>query len=334
MVFRIGLLGASTIAPIVIIEPAATIDSAEVFAVAARDRMRAEAYADEHNIPHVYDSYEALMASPKIDIIYVGLPPSGHAQWSINALNAGKHVICEKPIAMNAEEAAAMVLAAENSEGRLVEAFHTAYHSSFDVCLKWVREGRIGKIVSMKAHFGVPLEDDGSRNQFRPERGGGSVMDMGCYPLQWVNAMAESDIADIAARAVMADSGVDGSMEATLTYENGIEAQIACSMIGPGGFSAGLTIEGTEGVIEFDNPLVPHNNGVLRLRRTDGADEEHDVSTKTTYQYQLEAILAALKTGGPLPTEGEKIVKQQKLIDAVYHAAGLQALRSSQSSNT
>lgn len=326
MPFNIGLLGASKIAPSAIIVPAQSIPGATIMAVAARDRSRAQAFAVHHAIPNVFESYEALIASDEVDVVYVGLPPNSHAEWSIKALQAGKHVICEKPTAMNVVEARAMVAAANASNGRLIEAMHTSYHTSFLQSLDWVRSGRIGDVVSMTSHFGVPLEDDGVRNQFRPEAGGGSVMDMGCYPLNWVTAFAGADVQSVTAHAVLAPSGVDASMKADLKFANGASADIQCSMVGPGGFSAGLTIRGTKGVIEFQNPLVPYDGGTLTLTTKEGT-ENVPVSTTTTYVYQLEAVLAAFANGAPLPTEGDAIIRQQQLIDDVYAAAGLSALR-------
>lgn len=333
MHFNIGLLGASKIAPSAIIIPAQSVPEATILAVAARDRARAQAYAQEHDIAQVFDSYESLINCSDIDVVYIGLPPSAHAYWSIRALEAGKHVICEKPAAMNVSEVRAMVAAAEASKGRLVEAMHTSYHTSFLHCLEWVRNGRVGDIVSMTSHFGVPLEDDGIRNQFRPEAGGGSVMDMGCYPLNWVAAFAGADVKTITAQAVLAPSGVDASMQATLQFENGAIADIHCSMVGPGGFSAGLTILGTKGTIEFQDPLVPYDGGTLTLTTDEGA-ESAPVSTVTTYVYQLQAVLSAFASGEPLPTEGDAIIAQQQLIDDVYAAAGLSALRVSHMART
>lgn len=324
---KIGILGASWIAHKAIIEPAQSIREANISALGCRNETRGKAYAAEHNIPLLFQDYDELINSPEVDIVYVGLPPATHAYWSIQALNAGKHVICEKPFAMNTQEAKQMLKVAAISKGRLMEAFHTAYHPSFVTCLDWVKNGKIGKVLSMKSHFAVPLEDDGKRNQFRPEQGGGSVMDMGCYPLQWVDAFADGDIASISAEAVMTDSGVDGSMKATLTFDKGTEAEISCSMIGPGEFSAGLTIFGSKGKIEFDNPLVPQDGGTLVLTYNNGDSVMHNVSHASTYHYQLKATLNAFKTGGELVTEGPPVIRQQKLIDDVYAAAGLSHLR-------
>ena len=128
---RIGLLGASRVSRYAVIEPAAHIDGIEVHTVAARDAARAAAFAEELAIPHVAADYEALIASDAVDLVYNGLPPSSHARWTIAALEAGKHVLCEKPFAMNATEAQAMVDAAGRTGKILVEAYHYRFHPLF-----------------------------------------------------------------------------------------------------------------------------------------------------------------------------------------------------------
>ena len=324
--YRIGLLGASWIAPQAILDPASILPGFAVTAVAARHAERVKAYAALHAIPKAYDSYDALLADPDIDIIYISLPPSHHAVWSIRALQAGKHVICEKPTAMNLTEATAMVDAAKATGKRLIEAFHSRYHPAFETCLSWVSTGRIGQITSLSASFGVPLEDDGRKNQYRPELGGGSITDMGCYPLHWVTNVMGTPVTDVTADAVLAASGVDESFQATLTFPNNVCAEISSSMHPSGSFAAWMDITGTKGQIRFQNPLVPHQGGALTCV-VDDVTHEASVSTISTYAYQLQAIGAALHSGRTLPTEGAALLTQQSMIDRLYAAAGLGHLR-------
>ena len=201
---RIGLLGASRIAPTAIVTPAGDVAGAQVHAVAARDRAKAEAFAATHGIPHVFDDYAALIASPDIDLVYNGLPINLHAAWSIRALEAGKHVLCEKPFAMNAAEARAMQAAAERSGARLIEAFHYRYHPGFAQMLAWIDAGRIGAVQSMTATFNVPIADDLGEIRRLPETGGGAMMDLGCYPLSWVLSVMRRAPASLTARRPVA----------------------------------------------------------------------------------------------------------------------------------
>jgi len=144
---RIGLLGAARITPGAIIDPARDLPDVEVTAIAARDPGRARDFAEQHNIPNVYESYAALIQAPNIDLIYNALPINHHADWSIRCAQAGKSVLCEKPFAMKLREAEAMIDAARSHSVRIIEAFHYRYHPAFVQCLDWVQAGHIGKIL-------------------------------------------------------------------------------------------------------------------------------------------------------------------------------------------
>ena len=323
---NIGLLGASWIAPQAIIDPASIVAGACVTAVAARDLRRAETYAQAHGIPQAHGSYEDLLADPTLDAIYISLPPAFHAVWTIKALHAGKHVICEKPAAMNLAEAEAMVAAANATGKRVIEAFHSRYHPAFLHCMNWIKNGAIGELQSMTAHFGVGFPDDGVKNQYRPEMGGGTIMDMGCYPLHWVRTLARSAITLTEVETTLAASGVDLTMTAQLTFETGATAVISSSMHPDTPFDAFLEVTGSKGTISFKNPLVPHTGGTLS-KTVDGVTETAPVSTIPTYAYMLRDIVAGFSSGAVLPTEAEGLLTQQAEIDRLYGQAGLSHLR-------
>ena len=326
--FRIGLLGASWIAPQAVIDPASILPHATISAVAARSRDRVLGYAERYGIDKAFDSYDALIADPKLDIIYISLPPSLHAYWSIKALDAGKHVVCEKPTAMNLTEAQAMVAAAEQNGKRLFEAFHSRFHPSFAACKDWISSGRIGTVKSIKAHFGVGLVDDGAKNQYRPELGGGCMMDMGCYPLHWATQLLGSQIVSGDVKTTLSKSGVDDSMTADLILEGDVKAHLTAAMHPDTVFDAFLEIEGTKGKIRFQNPLVPHQSG--ELVTTIGNDViSAPISTVTTYCYQLAAMLDAIESGQELPVEAQGLLRQQSGLDTLYALAGLSHLRKS-----
>lgn len=323
---RIGLLGAARITPRAVIDPAAGHHAAKVRAVAARDPERATAFAERHGIPVVYDGYEALVTSDDIDLVYNALPVNHHAKWSIAALNAGKHVLCEKPLAMNHAEASAMVAAAERNGRRLVEAFHYRYHPLYLEFLEWLRAGRIGTPQSLTAVFNAPIRDEPTEIRRRIDTGGGAMMDLGCYALRWAQDVAGVPVASVESRAMLTDAGVDESMEATLTFDDGLVADISTSMHADNAFEARLDVEGSAGRIRFDNPLAPQNGSRLELIAP-GGNETATVDTRPTFAWQLDAVVEAIRTGGALPTEGEAILQQQALIDDVYAAAGLAHLR-------
>ena len=154
---RIGVLGAARIAPMALMRPARAVPQAWVVAVAARNPARARAFAQRHGILRVHESYDALVQDPEIEAVYIPLPNSLHAEWSIRALRAGKHVLCEKPLASNAEEARQMSAVAAESGRVLAEAFHYRYHPLAMRMKEIVDGGELGKIRHLEAHFCVPL---------------------------------------------------------------------------------------------------------------------------------------------------------------------------------
>ncbi len=180
---RIGLLGASKIAPEAIIKPALAVPRVQVTAVAARNPARAKAYAADHDISTWHDSYTALVTADDIDLVYCALPVSHHAVWTIKALEAGKHVLCEKPFAMNLAEATQMLDAARANQRRVIEAFHYSHHPAFRTCLDWLRAGLIGNVTGLQARFSAPIVVDGVEIRSVAALGGGAMMDLGCYPL-------------------------------------------------------------------------------------------------------------------------------------------------------
>ncbi|MEM7768203.1 MAG: Gfo/Idh/MocA family oxidoreductase [Pseudomonadota bacterium] len=327
---RIGTLGAARITPTALLHPAWAIGQVKVPAVAARDRARAEAFAAAHSIPRVLDDYAALIADPDLDAIYNPLPIDQHAPWTIAALEAGKHVLCEKPFAMNAGEARAMLAAAETSGKRLVEAFHYRYHTAFETCLNWVRTGTIGQIQHIDAAFNVHIRDkDGQEIRHRPENGGGAMMDLGCYPVSWVLMLMDEAPVDVTAEARLTPSGVDERFAGTLGFASGASANVSCDM-GPGAaVRMEMTVTGSDGTIAFVNPLAPHMGATVTLKRAGREDETHTASLISTYTFQLAAFVSAIATDGPpLPTEGTQVIeRQQETLDRLYTAAGLAHLR-------
>ena len=328
-VIRIGCLGAARITPPALVAPAKARHDVALTAIAARDPERAAAFAREHGFTRAEQSYEAMINAPDIDLVYNALPVNGHAEWSLRALRAGKHVLCEKPLAMNLREAQAMADAAERSGRRLIEAFHYRYHPQFERCLGWVVDGRIGRVTQLKAHFNAPIGDrDGTEIRHFPETGGGSFMDLGCYPLSWCFAVLDREPDTVKAEATLTKRGVDEALRARLMFADGVEAELSSSMAPSAAREAQLTIVGELGTIRFDNPTAPQMGSRLTLT-TAGIEEVAPEDRSTTYTHQLAAVLRAIRTGEVLPTEGAAIVRQQRVLDAIYRAAGLESLRGS-----
>lgn len=319
----IGLLGAAQITEQAIVHPVRVTPQCGLVAIAARDRARAAAYAKQHNVAQVFDAYDEVISAQEVDLVYNPLPINLHAEWTMKALQAGKHVLCEKPFAMNVDEAKAMLVAAETSGKRLVEAFHYRYHPAFETCLAWLAADEIGEVRDIEATFNVHIRDNGTDIRHRVETGGGAMMDLGCYPLQWALCVMGEAPTATEATATLTPTGVDETLTADLSFASGAHARLTTSMAPGTPFRADLRLIGTKGEIEFINPLIPHQGAQLRTQ----AGREAEISPISTYTYQLASVLRAIQLGTPLPTEGDMILTQQQALDEVYAAAGLRHLR-------
>jgi len=319
---RFGVLGAAKIAPGALVQPAKLGPEATVDVVAARDPERARRYALEHGIPRVARDYAELIADPEIDVVYNPLPMNLHEYWTIQALRAGKHVLCEKPFAANAAEAERMVQVAEETGLLLVEAFHYRYHPLFDRILNIVQSGQLGTIRHMEGVFKVAIKDK-TDLRHRYDTAGGATMDLGCYPLHWMRTVAGTEPRVLSARAEQGAVNVDVVMQAELAFPGGVTGHMLTSMADHEKFNTSLRVEGEHGTLIVTNPLAPHGGHELRLQQRGEDHVEKVEGTGTTYRYQLLAFVDAVRTGKKLPTMGADSIHNMRLIDAVYRAAGL-----------
>jgi predicted dehydrogenase len=320
-VLKIGILGAAGIAPASIIRPAARRSDAIIAAVASRNAERGQRYAEAHGIPQSYDSYEALIADPGVDLVYVALPPSEHARWSIAALEHGKDVLCEKPIALNANEARSMVETASRTGHRLIEAFHDRYHPLSAAIDAVVESGRLGAIRTVKADFSVEIPFDPGSIRHAPELGGGALMDLGCYPVHWVRALAREEPTVVEANGHPNLLGTDESISALLAFPSGIRATVTASMAEGLPLSSTLVIQGELGTLEVNNLVFPSNGHSVRETVAE-LERPSTVAGLATYDHQLAAVVHALESGTPTLTEGDDIIGNMATIDAIYREAG------------
>ncbi len=325
---RLGLLAAARITSSAIIEPVVNLEGVDLVAVAARDLDRAKQSADDWDIPMAFGSYEELVASDDIDAIYIATPAALHHRWTLAALEAGKHVLCEKPLAANAAEAREMVdagAAALDANGQiLMEAYHWRYHPMVDQMRVVIDSGVLGDITEVAARFNLP---DGAipRTDIRWDLGlgGGATMDLGCYPLQWVTWAMGAAPNVVSATAETPVDGIDGSLTAQLQWDDGVSGQIESSMIGPcDAPEIDLVVVGTSGQMVAINPLAPQHGAKITVDHAHGA-ELIEVPTSTTYHHQLVAFEHAIDTGTPPITSGDDSLATMELIDACYEAAGL-----------
>lgn len=318
---RIGLLGASQIAPLAVIAPAAKRDDVEVVAVAARNPERADAFAEQHGIPQVLSTYSELISNPDIDIIYNGLPPSSHAPLSVAAMEAGRHVLCEKPFALNVQEARQMVSVAERTTRICMEGFHYFYHPLFARVLEIVGSGSLGPLVRLKGMFDVEIPDVDGNIRHDLALGGGALMDLGCYPLHMLRQIVGSEPKIVRATARTGRAGIDLFMEADLMFE-GVPAQISCNMSAGVAIRAEIEVVGERGRLHVNNPIHPYLGHQLSLS-VDGNDTQEQVEGRTTFDHQMDVLVEAVQSGSVVPTSGSDAIANMGAIDAIYSAAGL-----------
>lgn len=319
---RIGILGAAKIAPKALIPQVGRREDCLITCVAARGTERAKAFAGAHGIPAVAESYEALVQRTDVDLVYNALPPHRRADLSIAALEAGKHVLCEKPFAMNAGEAWRMAEAAARTGLHLIEAFHYRFHPMFLDVLETVRSGAIGRICALKADFSVAIAYRPEELRHRPDLGGGALMDLGCYPAHWLRTLAGSEPEVVSARIVEGMPGVDLLTEAALRFDSGVPARLRTSMRRGQRFKALIAVQGTEGLLVARNPIHPSMGNSISLRRG-GEVKTYAVDGATTYDYQLAHLMDVLAGRAEPLTGGEDAVANMALIDAIYEAGGL-----------
>ncbi|HEY5755800.1 MAG TPA: Gfo/Idh/MocA family oxidoreductase [Steroidobacter sp.] len=251
---RIGILGAARIAT-PFIAGAKLSSLVEVVAVASRDPGRAKIFADTHGVPHAL-TYEQLLSAKEIDAVYIPLPNSLHAPWSIAVLRAGKHVLCEKPLALSEAEAIEMFAVADAQGKVLLEGYPFLFQPQTLEIERRIQAGEIGRVQTIFATCGFTLNNP---DDFRldPAMGAGALLDAGCYPVGLIRQIAGARPSRVTATARW-DRDVDQTLAATLEFANGTIAQLSCS------FATGLVrtamIAGTEGVIETD-----YSNHTLRL---------------------------------------------------------------------
>jgi predicted dehydrogenase len=327
MTVRIGLLAASRIAGPAVVEPAALVEGVEIAAVAARDLDRAREAAQRWDIPIALGSYDELIASDAVDAIYIATPASLHRHWAVAALAAGKHLLCEKPLAANAGDAQAIADAAAVASPLVaMEAFHWRYHPYVGQIREVLDSGVLGGLVRVEAAFNLS-EAAIPRDDIRWELaiGGGSTMDLGCYPIQWVRFAVDAEPEVVSAVAECPVAGVDGMLRAELRWSSGVTGMIESSMIAdPDQHATWLRIIGERGTMLAGNPLAPQGGGAVLTVDAESGQRTIEADRSTTYFHQLVAFRDAIEHGAEFPTTIADGVRNMAVIDACYRAAGLE----------
>lgn len=322
----VGVLGAAGITERAIVEPARGIDGVRVVAIGARDPERARQAADLLGAPDA-GGYDDVLANPEVDLVYLPLPSTVQAEWAVRALEAGKAVLCEKPLSANATTAARIAETVEATGQRAFVGFHYRLHGFTRRLLEVLRSGMLGEIRSVAFDFSIPHFVVKPGNiRLDADLGGGSFMDVGCYAVDLVRA-AWGEPTVVSAAAVLSedDPRVDLQTDAALELPGGVPVGIRSSFIGDDQGSMTLRVEGAAAGLLATSVIVPQWGAVLTV--TDGDEvllEEKAVEGENSYARQLEHVVAALRSGEPSELDAALGVGTMRVIDEVYRAAGLQ----------
>jgi D-xylose 1-dehydrogenase (NADP+, D-xylono-1,5-lactone-forming) len=313
MSVRLGILSTARINRLVL-AGARDAEGVDVAAVASRDRARAEAYAREHAIPRAYGSYEELLADPDLDAVYISLPNSLHVEWSIRALEAGKHVLCEKPLTRLPQAAEQAFDAAERAGRILTEAFMYRHNPQTARLRQLVDDGAVGALRVVRAAFSFTITD-AANIRLVADLEGGALMDVGCYCVSGSRLLAGEP--ERVYGASMDEAAVDVVFAGTMWFPNQVVAQFDCGLRLP--LRDELEVVGEEGSIFLDDPWHCRKP-VIEVRR-DGAVEEILVEPVDSYRLELEDLAAAIR-GDAEPLLGrEDAVAQARVLDALYRSA-------------
>ncbi|GJQ36590.1 MAG: deoxyfructose oxidoreductase [Anaerolineaceae bacterium] len=276
-----------------LIKPLRASKRTRLLGVASRSLTSAQAYAREWGIPKVYGSYEELLADPEIDVIYNPLPNHLHAEWTIKALYAGKHVLCEKPLALKLEEVDAIIAAAKETGNIATEAFMYRHHPQTIKVIELVDNGAIGRVQLIKGAFTFGLSREGDIRLVK-EYGGGSLWDVGCYPISYARTILGEEPVEVFGWQVTGPGGCDESFYGQMRFGSGVHMQF------DSGFRSSLRsyveIVGTEAVLNIPDPFKPGLKNDLYLKR-DGKQERIRIKGRELYLGEVEDLCDAIQSG-------------------------------------
>ena len=288
-------------------------------AVASRDAERARAFAAETGIPRHHGSYEALLRDPEVDAVYIPLPNGMHREWSIRAAEHGKHVLCEKPLALDAAECLEMDAAAKDNGVLLMEAFMYRFHPRIDRLVELVRSGAVGELRGIRSAFTFRLTRP-SDIRWSRELGGGALMDVGCYCVNVSRTVVGAEPIEVAAWADWTDHDVDARLAGTLRFEGGVVAQFDCA----------LTMErremcevaGTEAVLAVEDAFLPGTGDtVIRTLRGRAQPAVETVPGADEYRIMVEHFADCALTGSPLRYPPTEAAANMRVMEALYRSA-------------
>jgi predicted dehydrogenase len=321
-----GVMGNATIARVCVIPAIQKSCNGSVHALATRSPARAQEVVADHQIDQIYNSYDALLADPAINVIYIALPNHLHYPWTVKALKAGKNVLCEKPLACSANEAKEMASVAEDCGRYLMEAFMYRFHPRSRRIKQLIAEGRIGAPCLIRSAFCFRMREKDWTSEknarLKPEMGGGALLDVGCYSVSVARWFLGAEPTQVQAQAVYHPDGVDVHMVGTLGFADIALATFEASFISA--LQQTYSIAGADGVIELPhNAFVPWENDAAFLLR--GQDEEegqqHLIPGADEYQLMVEYFADVVLGNTDLMYPPADSIGNMRVLDALSQAA-------------
>jgi len=289
---RWGIIGCGNIATTAIAPAIKWAQDAELLAVASRTQERATPKAVETGAPRAYGCYEALLADSDIDIIYIGLPNGEHARWALEAARAGKHVLCDKSLALQVADAQGARAAFADRNCILVEGFMVRHHPQWTAVKRLVDEGTIGKVRHIRAWLRATL-DDPTNHRWSAKLGGGALFDVTCYPVNVARYILGEEPSRVRATARWAKPGVDESTDALLEFPSGAMASVHGSLRAP--YEQGVVIVGEHGRIVMERPFMPNWDPTELIIERKSSRDVHHVSGANQFLHMVEHVTQCVR---------------------------------------
>lgn len=292
----------------------------ELVAVASRSEESAAAYAAQWEIPQVFGSYDAMLESGVVDAVYIGLPNHLHAEWSLRAMEAGVHVLCEKPFAISVAEVDAMIAASRRTGCNLAEAFMYRHHPQTKIAGEWVQDGRLGEVSVVRGVFNFDLGGDRENVRMIPEFGGGSLWDVGCYPMSIAQFLMGGPPERVSAVQWSGPTGIDETFAGQMIYSGARLAQITCAFRTP--FFSQAEVIGTQGRLLLTRPFIGMDDGRgMFFYPEEGEVVEVYVPEKELYLGEVEDMHRAILDNEPNYLTLEESRDHVRTLLALYEAA-------------
>lgn len=319
---RWGILGAANIAVGSVIPGLQQSELNEVAAIASRDEEKAKETADRLGIPQAYGSYEALLADDSIDAVYIPLPNHLHREWTIRAAEAGKHILCEKPLALNEQEASEMVQACEKAGVHLAEAFMYRHHPRYVQIRSIIESGEIGTIRGIHSTFSFNNSGSSGNVRFRKEWGGGALYDIGCYSISAARLLLGKEPTAVTVVGLFSPEHDHVDMMASGLMEFGDNVGVTFDSSMWAAFRNTLEVLGSDGIIEVPSAYIGRQDNTSNFYVTkDGERTEIEVPKVNHYSLQGDDMARAVLHGEPLRFAPSDAVANMRVLDACLRSA-------------